>query len=374
VSVRPLDTCIHNRWIDDFGELADYLEPNWQAYVGHGNSVEAVARYMLPRFQFVNPVGDYLSTALSDDGRPPGSSADLVAKEVFDGYGARSGLLVLDRGMFVPALANPYLAAALVRAVNDWTIDRWLKKDRRFRGAVLVATHSPEDAADEVRRVGGHPQIAGVLLTVVSGRPLGHPSYWPIFEAAAELDLPIVLHRGIEGIHDAVPMTATGVPTTFAQYMVGAPNAVISQITSLVTAGTFGKFPLRVLVAGIGVAWIPGVLRRLDVEWRAMRRDVPWMPEPPRETFYRHVRVSTYGIERGAKMLPALLDANPALEDVLCYGSGYPSFDTSTPSEVAELVPEGWHEKVFFRNADDLLRRQPVDVRPEPSSAVGGVR
>jgi uncharacterized protein len=216
--------------------------------------------------------------------------------------------------------------------------------------------------------------MAGVLLTALSGRPLGHPSYWPIYDAATELDLPIVLHRGVEGINDAAPMSATGVPTSFAQYMVNAANPVISQLTSLITAGTFGRYPqLRVLAAGVGIAWMPGLLRKLEMEWRAVRREVPWVTEPPADYFARNVRVCTYGLEH-SRVLERLVELNSGFQDLLCYGSGYPSWDTDTVGAVQELFPEEWRRKILFENADSWLRwgpRRPDDA-PLPEAAAAG--
>ncbi|MER3404475.1 MAG: hypothetical protein C4289_04335, partial [Chloroflexota bacterium] len=54
--------------------------------------------------------------------------------------------------------------AALARAYNDWLIERWLAADPRFLGSMIVATQDPEFAAQEIERVGTHPQIVQVLV------------------------------------------------------------------------------------------------------------------------------------------------------------------------------------------------------------------
>jgi predicted TIM-barrel fold metal-dependent hydrolase len=202
--------------------------------------------------------------------------------------------------------------------------------------------------------------MAAVLIAAIgAGKPLGHPIYFPIYEAASELGLPVILHRG----GDAVPETPAGVaggpPFTFAEYSALAPIALMSQVMSLITNGAFAVYPqLRVCVVGGGISWVPGLLRRMVLAWRAGRFEVPWIKESPEEWFYRHFRVSTYGIERHAApgVLERLCRQNPRLAETICFGSGYPSWDAMRPDETATLLPEEWRDRIQHGNADGWFR------------------
>ena len=48
--------------------------------------------------------------------------------------------------------------------------------------------------------------------------------------------------------------------------------------------------------------------------------------------------------------------ALPGLESILCYASGYPSWDTAVPDDVRAALPEAWHDKVLVENALGLFR------------------
>jgi predicted TIM-barrel fold metal-dependent hydrolase len=360
-----IDTCVHHRWTSE-AELHPYLDPDWREYVGRPASLPGGKgmRRLAPSFRFSNPAGDDLATAHPPDGGAPGSSVELVAEQLLDRDDVERALLLFDRGRYAASLPNPHLGAAVVAAINDWNIDRWLA-DERLYGAVLVSGHLPDRAAAEIRRVGTHPKMAAVLFASNAlGQLAGHPIYDPIYEAAAELRLPVVLHRGLDALPDVASVPAGGPPATFADYQTIAPWAVINQVVSLIANGTLAKFPdLRVYVVGAGVMWIPGVLRRMELMIRSLRREVPWVTEPPSEYFERQVRVSTYGIERGApEALARLFEGHPGLRDVLCHGSGYPSWDTNGADDLRELLPTEWHEAVLRGNAEAWFRWVPAPV------------
>jgi uncharacterized protein len=227
----------------------------------------------------------------------------------------------------------------------------------------------PDDAVRELRRVAEHPQIAAVTLSPSIGRLLGHPLYNPIYEAAAELGLPIVVHRGIDTMTDAPTGTAAGAPYTFAEYQTLAPLALMTNVMSLVTNGVFARYPdLRFYIVGGGLGWVDSMLLRVDTLWRSLRRDFPWVTEPPSTYFDRQVRISTYGMEsRTPDTLRRLTELKPHLRQLVCFGSGYPSWDSLGPDDVRALLPIEWHDDVMHNNADGWFRWD----GPRAPSAVG---
>jgi hypothetical protein len=74
--------------------------------------------------------------------------------------------------------------------------------------------------------------------------------------------------------------------------------------------------------------------------------------------------LSTYGLEGPAENLRRLIERRPQLQQMVCYGSGYPSWDTQWPKESESLFPAEWHADVFQGNADRWFRWQPDDRRP----------
>jgi len=373
-----IDTCIHHRWAAE-SELHPYLDPAWAELVGNAGSLPlgTGARRLIPSVRYSNPAGDEMPEARLPDGRPAGSSLETLVAQALEPVATERAILMFERGMFAPAALDPYLAEATTRAINDWSIDRWAGQDDRLYGAALVPTQTPDRAAAEIRRIGAHPKIAAVLLAANgAGKLFGHPLYHPIFEAASELDLPVVIHRGGEAITETGLTSPGGLPLTFAEHAALSPTALISHTVSLLAAGVFMRYPrLRVCLAGSGVAWVGGLLRRLELSWRANRRNVPWVQEPPAVYFRRHFRISTYGIEDGAdpEFLGRLIAMTPGLERILCYGSGYPAWDTCGADTVRALVPEAWHARVFDENAREWFRWPGQQLELEAPAVEAGV-
>jgi len=355
-----IDTCIHHRWESDL-EVLDYLDDGWRGYVGTPGTLPGGAgmRRWTPRLQFSNPAGDDAPGTTDAEGRSLASSPERLAATL-DERGVERALLLFDRAMFVPACPNPHLALAMVKAVNDWSRDRWLSADPRLYGAVLVPSQTPAEAAAEIERVGADDRVAAVLLaTPALGKTLGHPVYDPIYRAAAELDLPVVLHRGGDAVVDTPTGPAGGVPSTFAEYAAVAPFSLVTQLVSVVSNGVLDKYPsLRLVVVGAGAAWIPGFAMRFELVYRALRREVPWVTRSIGEYLDGQIRVCTYGLEAGAgaPVLERIAGLEGGLASWLVYGSGYPSWDTTTEDAVRAVFPERWHERLFVDNAETWLR------------------
>jgi predicted TIM-barrel fold metal-dependent hydrolase len=135
---------------------------------------------------------------------------------------------------------------------------------------------------------------------------------------------------------------------------------VISHLTSMIFQGVLEKFPtLRVLVVGAGMTWIPGFVWRLDSDFKAYgARETPWLKRMPSEQFAQQVRVSTHSFcsAPDAEQFAQLLETYDGIDDVLCFASGYPRWDTDDPASVAGYFPEASRAKVLRDNALALFR------------------
>src|SRR5262249_60948706 len=109
-------------------------------------------------------------------GGPAGSDPELMRQQLLEEYGVEAVILT---GSFynVAFLPNPDLAAALARALNDWTVERWLEFDPRFRGSLALPLQDPAAAGAEDERLGGDPRIVQVGVAAVSRIPYGQPYY-----------------------------------------------------------------------------------------------------------------------------------------------------------------------------------------------------
>jgi predicted TIM-barrel fold metal-dependent hydrolase len=205
------------------------------------------------------------------------------------------------------------------------------------------------------------------------GRPFGHPIYHEIYAAAAELDLPIVVHAGGDVSTDAMARPNAGGPVaTYAEYHMLQAHSLMTHCVSMIGQGVFTKYPgLRMLLVGGGVTWIPSLIWRFDTEYRGMGpRDATWLTELPGQYFRRHVRVAAYPFDGAPE--PAnterMLRAMPELAEVLCYASGFPSWDTVWPADLTTVLPAGWRERVMYENANSFFRWSPTMPSPRTSA------
>jgi predicted TIM-barrel fold metal-dependent hydrolase len=353
-----VDTCIHHCWADD-DEFLEHVEPNWRRWLGTPGAIPLGGgrRPFLPHVP-LNPAGETLRDAAPAPGVAAGSSYDVLAEQLLEPDGVAAAILMHDRARLIPTLPNPHLAAVLARALNDWTLERWLPLDDRLFGVVVCPSQTPELAVDEIRRVGSHPRMVAVMHAANPlGKPFGHPIHHPIYRAAAELDLPVVIHRGGDAASDTLTMpVAGGNPTTFAELSALQAEPMMTHTLSLIAHGVFAELPtLRVFVAGVGVTWVPGLLFRAEYSWRAKRYEVPWV-ESPRETFQQHFRVSTYALERQSPLVERLVSSWPEFADVLCHGSGFPSWDAGGAAATRALFPAEWHARILGENARTWFR------------------
>jgi predicted TIM-barrel fold metal-dependent hydrolase len=345
-----IDCDIHPQ-IGDPEELLSYVEPaqrEWfrrQPYFG------------IPGYPWAHPTSWYRED-VEGNGGPPGADVSAVRRDVLDAHGTDVGILNGDDMLLVSVMPSPYRAAALARAHNEWIRERWLDAEPRLRGAILCQAQDPQAAAAEIRRVAEDGRFVHVALAGGSERPYGEPRYLPIFEAAAECGLPVAIHTGGEGVGIAAPPGGAGPVTFYIEWhTLGSACSVMSHLVSLLVHGTFERLPgLRVLLMEGGVAWLPGILWRLDTNWRALRSDTPWLERKPSEVARDHVRFTTQPLEHTDgrdELLFEMLEAAGA-PDTFCFASDYPHWDFDEPSFMLKRLPEAWREKILHANAAAL--------------------
>ena len=302
------------------------------------------------------------------------SDVDALIRRLDAGEMDRA-VLGYDRAILATAFPAHYAARNVVRAANDWTIDQWLARDKRLFSLALVSTSLPDEAAAEIRRIGTNDRVVGVALgTNALGRPFGDPIYHPIYRAASELDLPIVIQVGSDEASELnSPPVAGGRPTTFAEVDALGAQSNMAHTASLILQGAFEAFPrLKILLVGGGAMWIPAFLWRLDFWYKMIPSDSPWLRRLPSDYFTEHFRVATYGLESlEAERLGKALDSFPALKSLLMYASGYPSPGSEEPTAIAARLPQQWHDDVFEHTAAKFYRWPGLkrSERPAPIAA-----
>ncbi len=384
--LKTVDCCVHHSWRRE-SEIYEYLPNGWQEYM-HVHIPRAWRDHLVTgapepdapltgplsvHRAYRNPLGDHVA------GSAGGSSVEgLVAQ--LDANGITRALLCSPDGVLTADLPTPRLAVEVSRAVNDWTIDRWLTADSRLRATIVVPTQAPDLAAAEIYRLAGHPGISGILLGGGGlAKPFGHPVYLPIFKAAHDVGLPVVLStEGASTQNAGASPVAGGPPGTYAELRALGYQALESHVSSLITQGVMERFPsLRFLLLGGGAAWVTPWLWRLDTNHRAFRYDSLWTKgRRVSDIFREHFLVGThpFGFAADPEALRAYFAVDPTLADVLAYASGYPDWDTTSPSDVAAGLPAPWEQRVLGDNASRFFGWDERDrTPPTTATASGGV-
>lgn len=353
-----IDSDVHHTWASQ-DELLEFMEPAWRDRLREsGFKIRPASSYPPP-----GGVNKRLDS-FGPNEAPPGSDYGTLVDQLLDPFGIERAVLSYDIG-HEACQPNPELAVAIARAANDWSIAKWLERgDARLYGAVMVPNHLPREAAAEIRRVGGHPRMAEVLLVAAGlGLPLGHPTYHPIYEAAAEVGLPVAIHVGAEWHPHTI--SASGLPGTRFEYHTLAGQPVIHHAVSFITHGVFERFPnLRLFLIEIGLSWLPWLMWGLDAAYPDLRRESSWVKRLPSEYFAERVTISTQPLEMtpDPQQLVDYLSAFEGVENMLCFASDYPHWDTDERDYVERRLPAEWHRKIFYENACRAYGWQPTAV------------
>ena len=269
---------------EDPAELADYADSPWD--VGLREIATFEERYldlpgMSPRAEYRVPF-------------PGGSNRRQIVTSARE---MREGLeeLHVDRAVLFPdhllALAmvrDPAFATTLARAYNRWLHERWLTEERSLKGALVVAPQNPEAGARDIAAYAGGSEFACVYLPASGLKTLyGDERYDPVYVAASEAGLPVVIHS-VETVYPAFPFQLEQFRTSLAVHALAHPLSMVANLVSMIETGVPVRHPeLKIGFMEAGTAWIPFIANRLDKEYIERRREVPLLQERPSRTMRR---------------------------------------------------------------------------------------
>jgi predicted TIM-barrel fold metal-dependent hydrolase len=342
-----VDCDVHPHLKGGMSDLKPYLSMAAQRRLGLGENLQLSAAsrpeaVSVPRNrQYVNPAGVLRRDAYPPDGSPPASDSAYVAAHLLDAHQISRAILIGGDVLGLGAMPDPDLAAIIATAYNEWLADHWLDADERFRGALVAAPQDPVQAASEIRRMGQRRGFVSVLLPLTNIL-MGQRHYYPIYEAAAELGMPVTIHpNSSEGIFTTGPSLAGAAPTYYVEWHTGLSQVFQANLISLVCHGVFERFKaLKVVITEGGIAWLPDVLWRLDKNVKGLRDEVPWVRRLPSEYVFDHVRFTSQPLPepRRRAHLHTLCDIVHA-DRTLMFSSDYPHWDFDDPASVLGSLP-----------------------------------
>ena len=341
-SLNFFDADVHVRWDDD-RTIASRLPESWKErwLIGAGHTQAGLR--INPKFY--NPHESFGPGILKTVGRQGLTSVEALVNDWLAPQKIDAALVSVYDAPNLCTFGDVDYPLEMARAVNDWLAEEWLEKSPAVYGTIVVATQSPEDAANEIRRAARHQRMLQVMLPTGSMFPYGNRRFYPIYEAAQECGLAIAIHSGTEGMGTSPAPTPCGWPGTLSELRVTRSTTFLGHLTSMITEGVFVRFPeLRVVGLEVGVAWLSTYLWRFDKNYKGLRSECPWLKELPSEYTRRFFRFGTQSAETGDPVSEfwRLLGSN-RLDETLMFSSNYPRWDHETPASspvLASAAPE----------------------------------
>lgn len=259
--------------VPSVGALFPYLTDHWRHYLQENGFQQPQA------VEYSYPSWSRLVATQS-----PRTTLDEIRQNVL----GASDIAILSCFFGVESVLNPYLSAALATAVNAWIRTEYLEQDHRLFASAVVPIVDTEAAVKEVQRIGVDRRFVQLSLPARSWQLYGNRQFWPVWDAAVEADLAVGIHYG--GL-SGTPGTPVGPLASHFEDYCAATQLFASHLNSLITEGVFDQFPtLRITMMESGVTWLPALYWKLDTDWKANRREVPWVRRPPSDYIRKHVR------------------------------------------------------------------------------------
>lgn len=248
------------------------------------------------------------------------------------------------------------LATALVREANDELAAAVARHPSRFAGFTSLALRDPANAARELER--GVQKLGfkgGFVNGTEGGVFLDDPRFYPLFEAAEQLNAPIYLHPAPPPVAVAESYFA-GLPEASAYFLSTAAWGWHAEAgmhcLRLILSGLFDRFPrLQIIIGHMGEN-LPFSLARAD---GALPARVTQLKRTVAEYFHSHFYVTTSGYFTTPPFACALEVVGA---DRLMYSVDYPYRENTAGQEFLRSisVSPSVYAKLTHENAQRLLR------------------
>ncbi|SEF57162.1 hypothetical protein SAMN05421819_0453 [Bryocella elongata] len=250
----------------------------------------------------------------------------------------------------------PSDATALVREANDAAFAATERHPTRLRMFASLALHQPDEAAKELERGVERLRCVGAFLNGTEGGTfLDDPRYYPIFEAAEALDVPVYIHPTPPSpvVREAY---FSNLPEKSAYFLSTAAWGWHAELgmhcLRLILAGTFDRFPrLKVIIGHMGEDLPFSLLRAQD----GLPQSVTGLDRTITEYFLNHFYITTSGYFTAAPFRCAM-DVIGA--DRLMYSVDYPYRTNLAGARFLQSlsIPPADLHRIAHGNAERVLK------------------
>ena len=255
----------------------------------------------------------------------------------------------------VPGLQGVDAAAGvpLARRVNDRLHEAVRAHPDRFAAFAALPTADPHAAADELDRTVTQLGFKGAMINGLTNSVFHDDErFWPIYERAAALDVPIY-------IHPAIPQPAV-IDAYYKDYAQKHPGLLragwgfnvetATQGTRFVLSGVFDAYPgLKVILGHMGEG-IPFYLWRLSHGLRQSMSETTF-----RDIFCEHFWITTSGFFSDPALVCCMMEMGI---DRILFSIDYPFMENPPGAEWIKTLPLSAEDtqKLLNGNARRLLK------------------
>jgi predicted TIM-barrel fold metal-dependent hydrolase len=249
-------------------------------------------------------------------------------------------------------------AQSLAAQSNDWLAEAISKHPKRFGGFAALPTQDGEVAAKELElRVTRDGFLGGLINGHTNGKLLDDKSFWPIFETAQKLDVPIYLHPA----NAPEPILQTyykDIPALAGPWGWAVDTA--TQTLRMMAAGVFDEYPNLKFIIGHMGELIPFHLVRISNGLDLMRRTLGEksgirMKKTVADYMHENVFITTSGVFQHAALMCAV--STLGIERIL-FSVDYPFEENDEAMRFLQTSPlsDSDRRKLAHENAERVLR------------------
>ena len=261
---------------------------------------------------------------------------------------------VLSHGAPATQRMDAQTAIPVARRANDKLHALINGSGKRFEGFAALPTADAKAAADELERAVTRLGFKGAMIHgLANGAFLDERRFWPIFERAQALDVPLY-------IHPAVPHKSV-IEAYYKDYIEQFPSLMTAawgfgveaatQGIRLVLSGVFEAYPrLKIILGHLGEG-LPFYLWRINMALgRQGNRATPF-----RDTFREHFWITTSGAFSTPSLLCCVMEMGV---DRILFSVDYPFVPNPPGVKWMETVPLSNEDraKILNGNATRLLK------------------
>lgn len=248
---------------------------------------------------------------------------------------------IFPTGIWAPTMTQGPLGAALATSYNNWVRGFTQEYEDMLYPVALMPAGCPEAMPNELRRCVNELGLKAAHLVCYNGeRNLDDPAFFPFYETAQDLDIPLFCHpNGQQGF--ITERFDKGEANNFlSMHVLGRPTNCTQALVALVCGGMFEKFPrLKVVFFECTAEWPLYWMHRMDDDFEWLKDDqerhmqIP-LSMAPSEYVKRNCYVTMEADEHPAVFALSLEELGA---EHIMMATDMPHFDSEFPDTVSTI-------------------------------------